>query len=455
MAEQNDKKAEKERSRFVRETVTSSKNRGRRLAKRAAAVVISALIFGVLAAWMFVLTRPFWESRFGEAETSAPEPVTIFVPTQPETTTEAEPETTPPETTSEPETQPSSAEDPFASQWEALQPSVDEEINKKLQEAASRDLIVQQRRAVMAAVNKSVVTVSARNAAADWFDDDPARRDEKSGVIVAVTKREILVLTGADILEEEQQLYAVFANQLEMPAQVKAVDNTFGLAVLSVNRASWSEAQIEGISVIQMGSSTAVDQGQTVMAMGAPMGQARSVLTGSVSYAAANVQGTDTSVRLLQTDISVPDKANGFLVNLDGQMIGWITDRYPDQTRKGFLSAIALFDLTSSIQTLINGEEPALLGILGQSITQAMSLEYELPQGIYINRCIADTPADRAGIQNGDILTMIDDQEISVFQDLDAALAAHRPGDRVKIVIQRMGDGEYAQLELEAVLGSR
>ena len=451
MADTNDKRSEKERSRFVRETITSSKNRGRRIAKRTAAVVISALIFGVLAAWMFVLTKPFWESRFGEPETAPPEPVTIFVPTQPETTTEEE--STTEEPTSEPETMPSSEEDPLASQWEALQPSVDEEINKKLQEAAARDLNVQQRRTVMAAVNKSVVTISARNAAAESFDSDPERREETSGVIVAVTRREILLLTTSDVVSDEQ-LYAVFANSLEMPAAVKAVDDTFGLAVLSVNRANWSDAQIEGISVIQMGSST-VDQGQTVMAMGAPMGRSRSVLTGSVSYISSNVQGADTSVRLLHTDIVIPEGANGFLVNLDGQMIGWITDRYSDHVKANFLSAVALLDLTSSIQTMINGEAPALLGILGQNITPAMSQEYELPQGIYIYRCIADTPADRAGIQNGDILTQIDDAQINTFRDLEAALSEHKPEDQVKIVIQRLSDGEYVQLELEAVLGAR
>ena len=61
MPDPKDKNAEKERSRFIRETVSSSKNRGRRLIKRGAAVVLSALVFGVLAAWIFVLTKPFLE----------------------------------------------------------------------------------------------------------------------------------------------------------------------------------------------------------------------------------------------------------------------------------------------------------------------------------------------------------------------------------------------------------
>lgn len=451
MADPNDKKAEKERSRFVRETITSSKNRGRRLFKRIAAVILSALVFGVLAAWIFVLTKPFWESRFGEPETSPPEPVTIFVPTQPETTEE---EPTTEEPTSEPETEPASEEDPLASQWEALKPNVDEEINEKLQEAAARDMIVQQRKAMMMVVGKSIVTVSARNAATDWFDNDLSR-DEVSGVIIAVTKREILVLADARILSEEQQLYAVFANSLQMPVEVKAVDETFGLAVLSVNRATWTEEQIAGISVIQMGSSTTVEQGQTVIAMGAPLGYPRSVLVGGVAYIRSNVQGADTSVRLLQTDMVVPEDANGPLINVDGQMVGWITDKYPDHTKKGFLTAIALFDLTSSIETLSNGEAPAMLGILGQNITPAMSQEYELPQGIYINRSIADTPADRAGIQNGDILTAVGETPVNTFKDLETALKALRPGDQVAVTVQRLGEGGYAPLELEAVLGSR
>ena len=84
-----------------------------------------------------------------------------------------------------------------------------------------------------------------------------------------------------------------------------------------------------------------------------------------------------------------------------------------------------------------------------------MAQEYELPQGIYIRRCIGDTPADRAGIQNGDILTGINDTVINTFKDLDAAIRSHKPGDQVTLTIQRQGDGEYAELKLDAVLGNR
>ena len=452
MPDPKDKNAEKERSRFIRETVSSSKNRGRRLIKRGAAVVLSALVFGVLAAWIFVLTKPFWESRFGEQETTAPEPVTIFVPTQAETT---EAETEPAESAGETSEGRESEEDPFAAQWDALKPSVDEEINEKLQDAAARDLVMQRRKATIAAVNKCIVTISTRDAAAEGLDNDPEREQEQSGVIIAVTSRQILILTDARIHSEGKQLYAVFANSLQMPAAVRATDHTFGLTVLSVSRVSWTKEQVEGISTIQMGSSSIMDPGQTVIAMGAPMGHSRSVLIGSVSYISPNVQGADTSVRLLQTDIAAPKDANGILINTDGQMIGWITDQYPDYKKEGFLTAVTLFDLSSSIEKLSNGEEPALLGILGQNITPAMAQEYELPQGIYIRRCIGDTPADRAGIQNGDILTGINDTVINTFKDLDAAIRSHKPGDQVTLTIQRQGDGEYAELKLDAVLGNR
>lgn len=465
MAADKDKQAQKERERFVRETVVSSRNRGKRLAKRIAAVVLSALVFGALSAFIFVVTKPFWESRFGEPETSSQEVVTIFEPTVPDTTAEAvstEPSTEEPsaepsteETTAESEPESTeAATDPYAGLWESIRPDVDGEIDSKLAEVLAGDALAQQRRAAAAAVGKSLVTVSARNAATDWFDNDLTHKEEQSGVIIAVTGRDILVLTDADILSEEQQLYAIFANSLQVPAELRGVDETFGLAVLAVDRITWTSEQLEGVSPIEMGNSSAMGQGQTVIAMGAPMG-AGSMLSGSIARMIYNAQGTDTTVRLFQTDIAAPKDANGFLVNLNGQMVGWITRDYTDYRKSGFLSAIALYDLTLTIERLSNGEESALLGIRGQNVTTTMSAEYELPRGIYISRCISDTPADRAGIQNGDILTAVGSMEITTFKDLTAVLNSHRPGDTVTLVVQRQIGGEYTALEMEAVLDSR
>lgn len=452
MEKSNDKKNERERERFVRETVVSSKNRGKHIAKRIAGVVLSALVFGVLAAFIFVLARPFMESRFGGGDTLPPEPVTIFVSATAESSSET---TTEESTQSTQETEQPENDDDYFAAWEALKPRVDEEIDEKTYEITNRDAIAKQRQSLISSVNRSIVTVSAHNAATDWFDKSVTHEEEQSGVIIATTAREILILTDADILSEHQQLYAVFANALQMPASLKAVDNTFKIAVLSVNQSAWTQEQKEGISPILPGSSSTVNQGQTVLAMGAPMGGVRSVLTGSISYISSNVQGADVSLRLLQTDISCPESANGFLVNLDGQLVGWITHSFSENQNEGFISAIALYDLSRSIEALSNGDSPALLGILGQTVTPAVAAKHKLSQGIYINRCIPNTPADRAGVQNGDILTAIGGKEISTFRDFSAILAEHSPGDAVILRIERMIEGEYRQLELAAQLEAR
>ncbi len=452
MAADRKKEAEKERARFVRETVVSSKNRGKNLAKRIFGVIFAALAFGVLSALMFVLTKPFWESRFGEQETTTQEVVTIFEPTAAETTPEpATEEPTPPETSPEQEST-ADDEDRYAAAWEALKPSVDAAVDEKL--AGTADMEAAKRQAVIAAVSRSVVTVSARNAATDWFDHDLTHREERSGVIIAITGRDILILTDAAILSEEQQLYAVFANSLQVPAEIRGVDEAFGLAVLSVNRITWTKEQLEGVSAVEMGNSTALGQGQNVIAMGAPLGQ-NAALAGSIARMIYNSQGTDTSVRLFQTDIAVPKDANGFLVNMDGQMVGWITGGYGDYRKTGFLSAIALYDLSATIERLSNGETSALLGVYGQTVTAAMAAEHGLPRGIFVNRCVPDTPADYAGIQNGDILTAVGNMEITTFKDLTAILSSHKPGDTVALIVQRQMEGEYQELELDAILGAR
>ncbi len=454
MAEKKDK-AEQERRQFVHETVTGGRNRKKRLIKRVLFTALCAVVFGLLAGLTFALTKPFWEENFGEAETVVAEPIIIFE-TMPsmevESAVNETEQVTGTETNETGETGEGSDEE--QEYWAIVKPYVDKAIADKSEEIITKDAPALGRRDIVSAVTKSLVKVSTDNTV-NGLDYDVMQEESTSGVIVAITGSEILVLTDSDILRGDETLYVVFANSLMMPAKLKAADRTFGLAVLSVNRTAWSQSQIDGIAAISMGSSTAIYQGQTLIAMGAPLGYYKSVLTGSVAYINSNVQGADTSARILHTDLARTEDTSGILVNLEGQLVGWITDRYGEYTGTDYICAIALFDISTSIEKLSNGKELVLLGIIGQNVTPAMSQQYGLPQGIYINNCVPETPADEAGIQNGDILTAINGKEVNTFTDLSQILPEYYPGRSVLLTVQRQQSGEYSELKLTATLVAR
>ena len=93
-------------------------------------------------------------------------------------------------------------------------------------------------------------------------------------------------------------------------------------------------------------------------------------------------------------------------------------------------------------------------GIMGQDVNETMQ-EEGLPEGIYITESIAEGPAYRAGIQNGDILTKIQGEEIGSMQAFQTCLEGLESGETVSVVIQRKGIEEYKEIEYQVVIGAR
>ena len=92
--------------------------------------------------------------------------------------------------------------------------------------------------------------------------------------------------------------------------------------------------------------------------------------------------------------------------------------------------------------------------IKGQEVTVAMT-ENGLPLGVYVTDSMANGPAYNAGIQNGDIITMIGDQEITNMKDYQSVVESLKEGEIVNIIIQRNGIEEYKELEYQVTVGAR
>lgn len=97
----------------------------------------------------------------------------------------------------------------------------------------------------------------------------------------------------------------------------------------------------------------------------------------------------------------------------------------------------------------------ACLGIRGQNVTTEIAAAQELPLGVYITRCVTDRPAFLDGLQNGDILTAINDDAILTMEDLQRCLEKYEPGDIVSVTAERSGREGYTQIKLDVTLQAR
>lgn len=122
------------------------------------------------------------------------------------------------------------------------------------------------------------------------------------------------------------------------------------------------------IQAAELGNSYRLEEGDMLVALGSPLGYVPSVAWGIVSYIERGYQGTDGQFRLIQTDIAGDADAKGILLNTDGQIVGWITQNYAENTRTGILQAISVSDIKGLIESISNGREVAMLGVKVQAM---------------------------------------------------------------------------------------
>ncbi len=413
---------------FVRERVLNRSENRRRWISRAALLVGSALVFGVVSCLTFVLLRPYAEQWFKK---DAPESQ-ISVPRDEETEESTE-------GTAAAETE-EDLEDVVESAVESYRWTVSdyESLYRAVHEVAEQ-------------AESGIVTVTTRTQTADWFNNPIETEGQVSGVVWSITSYEMLILTSYQAQENETTVEVTFSNGVSAAASVKAADGKTGMAIVSVPLAGVDDITKSKVTPVALGSSVAAEEGQPVVLVGSPKDYVGSIAYGMITYIRSSVKRQDMEVQMLYTDVSTTDKATGFVMNLDGEIIGMITSGNTGTNT----SAIGISDLKSSIERLSNGSFLAYLGIVGQDVTEQISEENQIPEGIYISEVAAESPAYNSGLQNGDIIYAIDETEIASVADLQEFLEGKVAGEDVTVRARRMGRDGYTEIEFPVVLGTR
>ena len=429
---------------FMREKIVKPQVSKRQIAGRIFWLIICAVIFGVVAAVTFVVSRPMAEKYFGKGPGPETIPITIERDDEPGSTAaamETMAETAPPESQSEAERK-------------ELEQIVKGEMENFPWTTDQADALNQVFREISQDADKSIVTVSSVKHQVDWFDNPVESTGQYAGIILAVNSSEVVILTGTAALEGADSLRVVFGDGSTAAGTVKQRDRMNRLAILSVMSHELPEATRKWIAAAELGNSYTVRTGDMVVAVGSPAGQVHSVMRGTVAHVAKNVQAVDGQTRLLYIDFNCDTERGTFFLNLSGQLIGWATDVFGDDERPGVTMVMPVSEYKGSLQKLSNGIPIPYLGIKGQEVSEAMQ-EEGIPKGIYIIESIADGPAYLAGIKNGDILTKIRGEEISSIRDFQSCLENMEAGAEITVVIGRKGIDEYKEIEYNVITGAR
>lgn len=267
-----------------------------------------------------------------------------------------------------------------------------------------------------------------------------------SGIIIGENDTELLVVTNNHVVEDSTNLYIKFIDDEVVNAYIKGTSPSMDLAVVAIKLADIQQATRDAISIATMGDSDSLKVGEPVIAIGNALGYGQSVTTGVVSALnrTLEVSETGTSNALIQTDAAInPGNSGGALLDIKGQVIGINSNKIGGNAIEGMGYAIPISSAQPIIEELMNQETRDLvdeanrgyLGISCINVTADMANAYGMPEGVYVAQVYTGTGADEAGLVKGDIIVGFAGRTVTTQDDLTNAMQYYAVGDTVEITI--------------------
>ena len=287
-----------------------------------------------------------------------------------------------------------------------------------------------------------------------------------SGIIIGQNNNEVLIVSNNHVTKAEtgaqnQKITVTFNDNTTAEATVKGADSGADLSVLSVKMSDIKKDTLSKIKVATIGDSSKLKVGQMVIAIGNALGYGQSTTVGYVSALNREIADEDYTMKLIQTDAAInPGNSGGALLNAKGEVIGINSVKYADEKVEGMGFSIPISTALPIINDLMNREvipenEQSYLGIMGRDITKNYNQIYGMPIGVYITNATKGSPAEKAGLKMGNIITGFNGVEVKTMAELQSKLLSVKAGTVVKLTIMQYVNGQYVEKEVQVTLGNR
>ncbi len=282
-----------------------------------------------------------------------------------------------------------------------------------------------------------------------------------SGIIIGQNNTELLIATNAHVVDGASDIEVSFIDESTIAAELKGIDTTADLAVISIPLEDLSDDTISSIKIATLGDSDSVETGSMAIAIGNALGYGQSVTVGYISATNREVTIDDVTMTLLQTDAAInPGNSGGALLNSNGEVIGINSVKFASTEVEGMGYAIPISSAVPIINDLMNREElsdneAGYLGITGRDVSNAHASLYNIPIGIYVDSVVNGSPAEDAGIKSGDIIQAVNGRTVTTKDELQAILDSTRAGTTVAITVQRLENNQYQEIDIDVLLGNR
>lgn len=246
------------------------------------------------------------------------------------------------------------------------------------------------------------------------------------------------------IEEASKMTVNLYNDTTEYEATIIGTDEYTDLAVIKIDAS--------GLTPATLGNSDNVKVGEFAMAIGCPLGLESTVTSGIISAINRTVDdGVGTEYNCIQTDAAINSgNSGGALVNSNGEVIGINTLKLAGTGVEGMGFAIPINTTTDVIDQLIQYQtvKRPYIGISGIAVDEKTAKQYNLPMGVYVYTVGKDSPAEKAGLQKGDVITKIEGVEVKTVNELNKEKNNHNIGDAVTLSVHKNGEDSDVQLTL-------
>ena len=303
---------------------------------------------------------------------------------------------------------------------------------------------------------RSVVSLLVLTGATIGDKEFVSESQSVSGVLIADNGQELLILGPTMEVGETQQIQATFCDGKKYQVTEKKSDANLELTIYAVKESQLEEKTEKSIRLAALGSSYEVKKGDTTVLLGMLFGQGDAVGYGVLRSSTEKAERADGTYHILGAELAGFTGGSGIMFNRQEEVIGIICDAAGEHAKEELMHAYAISDIKDVMQFLANGESVPYIGIHATDVSENIAEDRRIPRGIYVDKVEADSPAMRAGIQSGDVLTAIGGTDIENFEQYHELLMEEKEGTHLLIKGYRRGaKDQYVAVHFNATVGNK
>lgn len=310
-------------------------------------------------------------------------------------------------------------------------------------------------REIASGVNSSIVDIACTSSKIDGLNENEKYDVTRNttGIILANNSVDLLVLVTLDKIKDAKAIQLQINDELSVKAHIQDYDKELNLAVLSVSLEDIPDSFEAGLKPTELGESYSLLVGSPIIALGSPNGYVDSMELGIISGTDYGFYITDNKVDLFTTDISTNENSDGIIINMNGDVIGIITNKLKDEDNGNVSTVIGISKIKKTIQAMVNQTERSYFGVKCMDMSKQELANANLENAIYVTEVESNSPALKAGLQIGDIITAVNTTPISSVSTFNNTITALNPKDTVEVTIKRTIKDKEKEMKLSVVLG--